>query len=109
MCARSSFSSPHFNDEQPSRLIRSAAVVRRYLSWSHRNARLHRQEQRRHESRKSPTKAVQCVAVAKDDKLIGRGRVVFMTSKAIVLFEPKDGTVRKVPTADAVIEVVPAL
>lgn len=50
-----------------------------------------------------------CVAVVRDGKVVAKGRVVFMTSKSVILFDPSDGSVRKVPSAEAIIEVLPAL
>ena len=47
-----------------------------------------------------------CVAVTKDGKNVARGRVVFSTSKAVVLFDPKSGRTQRVPISDAVVEVV---
>lgn len=55
----------------------------------------------------SPQASAQCVSVRKGD-VIAEGRVVFATSKAIVLFRP-DGSVQRVPLQDSVIEVVPSL
>ena len=55
-----------------------------------------------------PAQAVaQCVAVKKEG-VITDGRVVFSTSKAIVLYRP-DGKVQRVPLQDSVIEVVSSL
>lgn len=51
--------------------------------------------------------AAQCVSVRNGD-VISEGRVVFATSKAIVLYRP-DGSVRRVPLQDSVIEVVSSL
>lgn len=51
------------------------------------------------------SKAATCVAVRKDKEEIARGRVVLHTSKAVLLLA-KDGQVRRVPTTDAVIEIV---
>jgi hypothetical protein len=68
--------------------------------------RLQRLQQPR--NRTKQYNAVLCVAVVKDEKTLGRGRVVIMTSKAVVLFTP-DGTVRKIPIADAIVESVPTL
>ena len=50
-----------------------------------------------------------CVAVVRDGKVVAKGRVVFMTSKSVILFDPSDGSVRKVPSAEAIVEVLPAL
>lgn len=50
-----------------------------------------------------------CVAISREGKTTLKGRVVFMTSKSVVLFDPSDGSARKVPLADAVIEALPAL
>jgi hypothetical protein len=58
---------------------------------------------------RSSTKVTHCIAVVKDGRALARGRVVFMSAKAAILFDPADGTVRKVPIADAVVEVLPAL
>ena len=46
-----------------------------------------------------------CVAVKKEGKVIARGRVVFYTSKAVVLFE-SNGRALRVPTTDAIVEAV---
>jgi hypothetical protein len=53
--------------------------------------------------------AANCVAVTKDDKTLGKGRVVFSTSEAIILFDPNTGAVNRVPTKDAVVQVVEKL
>jgi hypothetical protein len=50
-----------------------------------------------------------CVAVIKEGKRVDQGRVVFATSEGILLFSPDTGSVRRVPTKDAAIEVVPAI
>jgi hypothetical protein len=50
-----------------------------------------------------------CVAIIREGKAPLKGRVVFMTSKSVVLFDPSDGSARKVPLTDAVIEALPAL
>ena len=68
-------------------------------------------EQRRKPSRESNTASqpvAQCVAVKKDRETVADGRVVFATSKAIVLYRP-DGSVKRVPLDDSVIEVVSSL
>ncbi|MDQ5905141.1 MAG: hypothetical protein QG592_924 [Pseudomonadota bacterium] len=65
----------------------------------------------RRDARKSSSPAsqpvAQCVAVKKGGAIVD-GRVVFATSKAIVLYRP-DGSVQRVPLQDSVIEVVPLL
>jgi hypothetical protein len=55
------------------------------------------------------TKVALCVAVMKDDETVASGRVAFMTSKAVVLFDPKTGAAQKVPIADAMVRVIPKL
>lgn len=68
-------------------------------------------EQRREPSRVSNTASqpvAQCVAVKKDRETVADGRVVFATSKAIVLYRP-DGSVKRVPLDDSTIEVVSSL
>lgn len=56
-----------------------------------------------------PANAAQCVIVSKDDKELGRGRVVFATNKALILFEPNSGAVVRVPTGDALVRLVGSL
>lgn len=54
-------------------------------------------------------KTATCISVTKDDKPLGRGRVVFATSEAVVLYDPVSGVVRRVPIKDAVVEVMDSL
>jgi hypothetical protein len=58
---------------------------------------------------KNKTKVALCVAVTKDGDTVASGRVVLMTSKAVVLFDPKTGAAQKVPVADATVKVIPRL
>lgn len=51
------------------------------------------------------TRVAQCVAVKKDGNVIALGRVVFYTSKAVVLTED-NGRAQRVPTTDAIVEAV---
>jgi hypothetical protein len=62
---------------------------------------------------RSPTgikgsKAVNCVVALRDGLELARGRVVFMTTKSLVLFDPATGAVRKVPTSTNVVQLVSA-
>lgn len=50
--------------------------------------------------------AASCVAVAKANSPEIRGRVVFATFNAIVLYDPETGAVRRVSTGDGTVEVV---
>lgn len=47
-----------------------------------------------------------CVVVCKDGAPVGQGRVVFATSSAVVLYEPNDETVLRVPTDGNTVKVV---
>lgn len=49
--------------------------------------------------------AANCVAVKKDRDVIAKGRVVFYTSKAVVLME-NNGRAQRVPITDAIVEAV---
>jgi hypothetical protein len=62
-----------------------------------------------HSGRSSKVVYAQCVAVANDRRDFGRGRVVFTTSTAIVLFDPVRGNGWRVPTKDASVETVESL
>lgn len=53
--------------------------------------------------------AAQCVALRADGEEVARGRVVFMTSKSVILLNPHTGSVQRHPTTDVVIEVVSSL
>lgn len=55
---------------------------------------------------KSTEYFVTCVSVSSDRRLLGRGRVAFSTSSAIILYDPASGAVVRVPTKDAVIEII---
>jgi hypothetical protein len=77
------------------------------LWHTNRDERLRYLQERQHVGK--PTPVAICVAVIKDGKTIARGRVVFMTSKAVVLFDPNTGTTRKVPVADSIVETLPSL
>jgi hypothetical protein len=55
-----------------------------------------------------PEYGVSCVVLNRGDKSYS-GRVVFTSSKALVLFSPHDGRVYRIPTSDSVIEVVDKL
>lgn len=54
-------------------------------------------------------RAASCIAIKKDDGKEYRGRVVFATFDAVVLYEPKTGTVRRISTDNAAIEVIGTL
>lgn len=63
---------------------------------------------------RSPTgskgpKAATCVIVLKDGRELGRGRVVFMTTKSAVLYDPASGAVNRVPISTNVVQVVASL
>lgn len=60
-------------------------------------------------TKSKPTNVVECVVVRKDDKELGRGRVVFATHKAVILFEPNTGAVTRIPTSDALVGIVGSL
>lgn len=49
-----------------------------------------------------------CVVILKDDKLVAAGRVVYMTSKSVILLEP-NGQARKVPLGDVMVQTVGSL
>jgi len=51
------------------------------------------------------THVAHCVAVKKDGGVIAKGRVVFYTSKAVVLLED-NGRAQRVPITDALVEAV---
>jgi hypothetical protein len=50
-----------------------------------------------------------CLRVSNDKRLLGIGRSVFVTSSAVILFDPASGAVWRAPTRDAVIEKVDQL
>ena len=50
-----------------------------------------------------------CVSLTKDGKELGRGRVVFTTSSAIILFDPLTGSVVRYPSKDLILSLVPTL
>lgn len=53
---------------------------------------------------KEPTAT--CLKVTNDRRSLGVGRSVFVTSSAVILFNPDTGTVWRAPTKDAVVETV---
>ncbi|MBO9652098.1 MAG: hypothetical protein J7605_26615 [Variovorax sp.] len=57
----------------------------------------------------APIRVANCVAVKKDGGEEYRGRVVFATFNAIVLYEPATGSVRRVSTDGARVEVIDKL
>jgi hypothetical protein len=57
----------------------------------------------------SDDKRSTCVEISKEGTMLGRGRVVFSTSSATLLFDPVSGGVTRSPTDGAVIKVVDAL
>lgn len=57
---------------------------------------------------KEQPRTVQCIKVLKDDDEVASGRLVISTSKAMVLYLP-DGSARRVPIGDSVIEVIDKL
>lgn len=57
---------------------------------------------------KTQPETIQCVKVLKDDNEVASGRLILSTPKAVVLYLP-DGTARRIPISDAVIEVVDEL
>lgn len=53
---------------------------------------------------------VQCVSVTfTEGDLQVKGRVVFALSKVLILYDPESGAVKRVPTENAIVEVIPAL
>lgn len=50
-----------------------------------------------------------CVQLSTDRGSLHRGRVAFATSSAVILYDPATGTVKRVPTKDATIEVIDRL
>lgn len=56
-----------------------------------------------------PADNANCVLIRNERGLCEQGRVVFATTSAMILFDPKTGGVFRVPTKDAVIEAVGAL
>lgn len=58
--------------------------------------------------KQSTVDAAMCVVVKKEGDEIGRGRVVFYTSKAVLLVD-ESGHARRVPTGDATVEVIDSL
>lgn len=58
---------------------------------------------------KAKSKAATCVAVKKEEGKEHRGRVVFATFNAVVLYDPGTGSVRRVSTDGASIEVIDEL
>lgn len=61
-------------------------------------------------SKKEQTAGAQCVSIkfTEGDTEI-RGRVVFALSKAVILYDPKTGSVKRVPTESAIVEVISSL
>jgi hypothetical protein len=51
-------------------------------------------------------RSASCVAIRKDDGKEFRGRVVFATFDAVLLYEPQTGTIRRISTAGAAMEVI---
>jgi hypothetical protein len=51
--------------------------------------------------------AVECVRVVRGNEVVGHGRVVLSTSSAIVLWQSHTGIVRRIPLADAMVELAP--
>jgi hypothetical protein len=49
---------------------------------------------------------VQCVRLLRDGEEVGRGRVAFATSSAVVLYNSKTGSVKRLPIDDVDIEVI---
>lgn len=60
------------------------------------------------ESNRSKERAAQCVEIKKEDKIIAKGRVIFYTSKAVLLLE-EDGRLQRVPTSDSIVSVTSGL
>lgn len=60
-------------------------------------------------SQVAPSQYADCVLVSSEKGILGRGRVVFPSTSAIVLFDPITGSARRVPIKDAIIDSVPAL
>jgi len=54
---------------------------------------------------KGPDNAT-CILITKDEKELGRGRVVFTTTSAVILFDPATGDVTRIPTKDATIHLI---
>lgn len=59
--------------------------------------------------KRSNENQAQCVAVKKGENVLEQGRAVFSTSGAIILYNPQTGTVKRVPTNDAIVEAVGTL
>ncbi|QOF78279.1 hypothetical protein [Variovorax sp. 38R] len=62
------------------------------------------------EATKEEATTAQCVSIkfTEGDTEI-RGRVVFALSKAVILYDPKTGAVKRVPTESAIVEVISSL
>jgi len=50
-----------------------------------------------------------CVSVSREGKQPEKGRVIFSTSSAVVLYDPKTGATKRVPLAGAVVEAISSL
>jgi hypothetical protein len=55
------------------------------------------------------TQSASCVAITRGTEQIARGRVVFATPSAIVLYDPATGSVRRVSTEGTIVEVIGVL
>ncbi|MEO8021378.1 hypothetical protein [Polaromonas sp.] len=52
------------------------------------------------------TYAAHCIAIVRAKEEIDRGRVIFATTSAVILFDPRNGDVRRVPLQDATVKVI---
>lgn len=57
----------------------------------------------------APSKYADCVLVSSEKGILGKGRVVFPSTSAILLFDPVTGSARRVPIKDAIIDSIPSL
>jgi hypothetical protein len=74
-----------------------------------REARMQTQPPQQTDGSKAKPKAATCVTVKKAEGKEHRGRVVFATFNAVVLYDPGTGSVRRVSTDGASIEVIDGL
>jgi hypothetical protein len=75
------------------------------VSLATREARMSR-DQHRQVTAGPPIYAAHCIAISRANEEIARGRVVFATPNATVLYDPQTGDVRRVSTDGATVKVV---
>lgn len=82
------------------------AHIHRYVLGPSKCTPVVSREARLKEGERTGEPTATCLRVSNDRRSLGVGRLVLVTSSAVILFDPKSGAVWRAPTKDAVVETV---